>query len=133
MFRHVISHIKSPVRCRGRETVLLLIRLETKKGALRHDIRSVERKFDQIRRRSLLNWTSYRLAMADTSVTTEEKRASQDAQPGEAPLKSEQSSETIAPRDDDNIVYPTGITLILIIVSLCLSVFLVNREANLMV
>ncbi|KAK1767678.1 major facilitator superfamily domain-containing protein [Phialemonium atrogriseum] len=66
--------------------------------------------------------------MADTNVTTEEKRASQDAQPGEAPLKSEQSSETIAPRDDDNIVYPTGITLILIIVSLCLSVFLVALD-----
>jgi hypothetical protein len=67
--------------------------------------------------------------MADTQT---EKPPAQETPVGESVLRSNESGSTVAPQDETNAVYPKGLTLALIIASLCLSVFLVNRaEARL--
>lgn len=62
------------------------------------------------------------------ATETEKPAATQETQPGEAALKSDGSTLNESPQDEDSVVYPKGITVVLIIASLCLSVFLVNEN-----
>ncbi|KAH8203630.1 hypothetical protein TruAng_002160 [Truncatella angustata] len=49
-------------------------------------------------------------------------------QPSRVPSEKEERDKTVTPDDDSEIVYPTGLKLWLIILSLCLSIFLVALD-----